>query len=83
MKNLKKKRKKARVSRGTRTSKRTRREKTPIKRPEVTTSSKNPSSKDDVVELDHLPTPPPQNDPQTQSGQEIEARIIGLDGPEN
>ncbi|XP_057818534.1 uncharacterized protein LOC131031433 [Cryptomeria japonica] len=56
------KRKKAKVCRGTRMSKRTRREKIPIKRPEVTSSSKDPSSSDDAVELDCIPAPPSQSD---------------------
>lgn len=56
------KRKKAKACRGTRTSKRTRREKIPIKSPEVTSSSKDRSSSDDAVELDCIPAPPSQSD---------------------
>lgn len=52
------KKKAAKASRGTRTSKRTRREKIPIRRPKVTSSSKDPISSDDVVELDYIPAPP-------------------------
>lgn len=58
-----KKRRKVKANRVTRTSMGTKREKIPIRRPEGTTLSKDPSSDNDVVELEYLPTPPSQNDP--------------------
>lgn len=72
-------------------------EKIPIRRLEVAISSKDPNSDDEVVELDHLPTPPPQNDlvvveanepqetddPQQPNKQETKTQIINLDRPEN
>lgn len=85
------KRKKARANRGTRASKRTRREKIPIRRPEVTSSSTDASSEDDVVELDYIPTPPSQSDvdafeannPSTQNELNAEMRIIDSSEPGN
>ncbi|XP_057816359.2 uncharacterized protein LOC131029738 [Cryptomeria japonica] len=85
------KRKKAKASRGTWTSKRTRREKIPIRRPEVTSSSKDPSSSDDVVELDYIPAPPSQSDidafgaddPPAPDMLDVELRVIGSAEPHN
>lgn len=85
------KRKKAKDNRGTRTSKRTRREKILIRRLEVTSSSKDHSSDDDVIELDYIPASPSQSDidafevddPPAQDRLNTEVSVIGSGEPEN